>query len=260
MPAALRVAALAMTATADPAANAALIADGLARAAAAGAQILATPECALPGYPGAVRSDLDAADWCALAELEERLLLAAERHGLLLILGTAAPDGEGGIANLAVACGAVAPVRYRKQCLTPGDRRHFSPGPAQATVVEAFGWRLGLSICYDVRAADVWYAQAAAGADAFIHLAHQAGPDHDPGTKAQVLPALYAARAAELATPLLLANTAAADRHLDSAVWDARGARIAAAGEGLLIAELAPRDALHPWYAGCRAMALSRWR
>lgn len=242
MPDPLRVAILAMTASDDPDANAARIGAGLAAAAATGARVLLTPECALCGYPGAARTDLAGLDGCHLAELEDGLALDAEHRGLLLVLGTAAPDGRGGWSNDAVACGALPPVRHRKRALTPGDRDHFSAGD-RATVIAFAGWRLGLVICYEVRFPSLWPE-----ADGFLAIAHMAGPDPDPGTKQAVVPAMYAARAAEWAAPVALANTAADDRWLDSASWDARGMRGPACGEGLLLAELVHRDALAPWY------------
>jgi len=83
---------------------------------------------------------------------------------------------------------------------------------------------------------------------------------HNPWFEAEVLPALHATRAAELAMPLLLANTAAADRWLDSAAWDARGRRLAARGEGLLCVELEHRSRLDPWYEQVRKDALAAGR
>jgi predicted amidohydrolase len=246
MPAPLRVACLAAAATADPVANAALVEAALADAARAGARVLLTPECMLPGYPGAVRPDLAGLNTCQLAECEDRLALRAERLGLLLVLGTASPTADGGWSNDAWCCGALAPTRHRKRALTPGDRAHFAAG-SRATMLELDGWRLAVSICYEVRFPELW-----ADADGFLAIAHMAGPDPDPGTKAQVVPALYAARAAEWAAPLALANTAAPDRWLDSALWDARGMRTTGCGQGLLVGELRHRDDLPPWYAGLR--------
>ena len=85
-----------------------------------------------------------------------------------------------------------------------------------------------------------------------------AGPDVDPGTKVQVIPALYSARAAEWATPLVLANTAADDRWLDSGAWDARGVRVAHQSAGLLVTTLMPRTQFAPWYGDLRHLALRR--
>lgn len=254
-PGALRVASLPFTAVADPAANAATIRAGIAAAAAAGAQVLLTPECALPGYPSAARPDLAGLDWCAVADLEDALALAAERAGLLLVLGTAAPVA-GGVANEALACGAGAPQRYRKRRLTPTDAAHFVPGSEPLVIVHA-GWRLGLAICFDLRFHRVFLDLARAGADAFLVIAHMAGPDPDPGTKAALIPQLAATRAAELATPLAFCNTASPDRYCDSATWDARGVRGAGAASGLFCADLLPRGAFDPWYAGLRERVLA---
>jgi predicted amidohydrolase len=245
MPAPLRIACLGMSATADPTANSTVIAVGLDDAAKAGARVLLTPECCLPGYPGAARDDLVGLDGCLLADLEDSLAMRAERLGIVLVLGTVSPSSETW-SNDALACGAIAAQRHRKRVLTPGDRRHFHAGNT-ATYLDVDGWRMAVSICYEVRFPELWD-----DADGFLCLAHMAGNDPDPGTKADVIPALYAARAAEWAAPLALANTAAADRWLDSGIWDARGCRQAACASGLLLGELTHRDALPPWYGGIR--------
>ena len=52
----LRTACWSFTASADPAANAVEVRRGIDAAAAAGARVLLTPECALTGYPGAARA------------------------------------------------------------------------------------------------------------------------------------------------------------------------------------------------------------
>jgi predicted amidohydrolase len=257
MPEPLPIELLPFTAGADPQANAGRVRAGIVAAASRGARVLLTPECCLPGYPSAARADLAGVDWCLIADLEDELMLTAERHGLLLVLGSAAPASDG-CANDALLGGAVAPRRYRKQCLTPTDRRHFAPGTATVTVDHA-GWRLGVAICYDLRFVDVFLRLAEAGADAFLVIAHMAGPDPDPGTKAALIPQLCATRAAELATPLAFCNTAADDRYCDSGVWDARGMRVAGKGDGALGATLVTREAFDPWYAGLRREALARW-
>jgi omega-amidase len=252
---ALRVGCLSFTAGADVLANAAEIHRGILAAAGARVRVLLTPECALTGYPGAARTDLHGLGGCALAEREEELLAAADRHGVVLVLGTAAPDGAGGWTNDAAALAG----RYRKRCLTPGDQAHFRPGSLSLAIV-VDGWRLGLAICYDLRFPDVWTDLAHADVDANLVLAHMAGNDPDPGTKAAIIPAFCAVRAAETATPLVFCNTAASDRWLDSGVWDARGRCIASGADGLLIGEIAPRARLAPWYAGLRDTYLQRAR
>ena len=248
----LRIGCWSFTATDDLVANAAEIHRGILAAAGAEIRVLLTPECALPGYPGAARRGLHGLNTCALAEREEELLISAERHGVELVLGTAAPDGEGGWRNEAVTL----QTRYRKRCLTPGDTAHFQPGSESATFT-VDGWKLGLAICYDLRFPAPWRDLAQAGVDANLVIAHMAGVDSDPGTKAEVVPAFCAVRAAETATPLVFCNTAAADRWLDSGVWDARGVRTTSGAAGLLVAELAPRSTFAPWYRGLRESYLA---
>src|SRR4051812_9041190 len=245
----LPVALAAFEPVADPRANAAAVRAALAEAG--DARVLLTPECCLTGYPSAARGDLAGVDWCLVHDLEDDLALEARRRDVLLVLGTAGRFGDG-FANEALACGAVAPTRYRKRCLTPTDRKHFVPGDAPA-LVEAFGWKLGLAICYDVRFGDVFADLAAAGADAFLLIAHMAGPDPDPGTKAQVVPRLCATRAAEWATPLAFCNSAVDDRYCDTAAWDARGIEVGRRAHGVLQVTLRRRDGFDPWYAGLRA-------
>ncbi len=258
----LPVAAMAFTATADVRANANAIAVALARAAADGARVLLTPECALTGYPSAARDDTVDLDWRLVAAREAELQDIARGLGLLLVLGTISNGtlGSGGRCTNDALCGGAIPAqRYAKQCLTPTDVAHFAPG-GQGCVVSFAGWRLGIAICYDLRFPDVWMSLAEAGADAHLAIAHMAGPDPDPGTKGAVIPALCAARAAETATPLVFCNTAAADRYLDSGAWDARGLRVATRADGLMTTTLTHRDALDRWYTGLRATALARWR
>ncbi len=250
VPAPLRVALCDHLAGGDPDANLAALLAWIPRARDAGAALLATPECALTGYPPAIPGWRF--DPCRTADHEDALAMAAERAGIGLLLGTVGPLADG-LANEALWCGAVAePARYRKRALTPADRAWFQAG-THAVVVAHRGWRLGIAICFDVRSGPVWRDLAAA--DAVLCAAHMAGPDADPGTKATVVPMFFAVRAAELASPVALANTAAADRCLRSAAWDARGLRIIE-GDGLVVADLVHRDALDPWYRAVRAANL----
>ncbi len=263
----LPVAAFSFTASDDIGANARRLQTALDEAGRGGAKILLTPECSLIGYPGAARPDLAAVDWCRVGDEEDVLELAARRAGVVLVLGTASPwaptlpAGQApGISNDALVLNAgPTPLRYRKRALTPGDTRHFLPGDErQPAIITVAGWNLGLTICYELRFGAIWAAQAQAGVDAFLTIAHMAGPDVDPGTKVEVIPQLYSARAAEWATPVLLANTAAPDRWVDSGHWDARGVRVSSQAEGLLQTTLQPRSILSPWYNGLRSESLRR--
>jgi predicted amidohydrolase len=259
----LPVATFAFTASDDVGANAERLKQAVAEAGRAGAKVLLTPECGLVGYPGAARPDLAAVDWCRVGDEEDVLELAARRAGLVLVLGTAGPfrDTHTFSNDALVLNAGPVPLRYRKRALTPGDTAHFVPGEEhQPATVAVAGWTLGLSICYELRFGTIWAEQSRTGADAFLSIAHMAGPDVDPGTKAEVIPNLYSARAAEWATPLLLANTAAADRWVDSGHWDARGVKVANRAEGVLVSTLQPRASLAKWYTGLRDEALRRAR
>jgi len=254
----LSVATWSFAAGADPEANAQVMSDGLRAAATAGAQVVVMPECCLTGYPSAGRVHLGDLDWVLVARLEQELAALSASLGVVLVAGTCARSADG-CTNQALACVAGTLLRYDKRCLTPIDQGHFRAG-SSALLIAAGGWRLGLGICYDLRFPDVWMELAARGADAFLVVAHMAGPDPDPGTKQALIPALCATRAAETATPLVLANTAGADRYLDSGIWDARGARLGSQVTGLLLANLRHRSRWDPWYAQLHDTALRRWR
>jgi omega-amidase len=256
MPKSLTAACWSFTSTDSVAENRDRIAEGVSAAAEAGAQLLLTPECALTGYPSVARADFARLDWNELAAAERELATRARDAGVALVLGTAGTATDDA-TNDALACGNVpAEVRYRKRCLTPLDKKPFVAGD-EAVVAECAGWGLGLAICYDIRFPRVFAELARAGADAFLVIAHMAGPDPDPGTKETILPAHFASRAAEWATPTLLCNARADDRWLNSGCWDARGIRTADGGEGLLLATLTPRETLDPWYTTVRNDSLA---
>jgi predicted amidohydrolase len=262
----LTVATASFTATDSIAHNAEIIKQYLHTAAAAGARLLATPECSLVGYPSAARADLQAVNWCQLAEREDEIELLARQLNLVVIIGTAslfsvpAPGNKSthGYTNDAYVVGLPdKPLRYRKRGLTPTDEHHFIPGhDAGLFVVD--GWRIGLSICYELRFGALWAEQARANADLFLSIAHMAGGDVDPGTKNIIIPNLYSARAAEWATPLVLCNAAVPDRWVNSGYWDVRGVPVNSHGDGLGIYHLAPRSSFAPWYHGVRSEALRR--
>jgi predicted amidohydrolase len=265
----LPVAALAFTATASVRDNTARIRAAIDDAVRDGVRLLAVPECALLGYPGAARADLTGVSWCEIADSEDELGEYARARDIALVLGTAGPVADGsGISNDAVACGRwVRPafrqggglVRYRKRHLTPTDEAHFVAGDTMA-VFAIEDWRIGLAICFDVRFPRLWAELADVGCDAVVAIGHMAGPDPDPGTKSRLIPAMLATRAAEWVTPILFANTAAPDRYFDTAAWDARGVCVASCGEGLLRTEWSRRSGLDPWYVGLHHRALASWR
>ncbi len=186
----------------DLAGNAERIIAALARARAAGAAMMITPELALSGYPPEdllLRPDF----YRACAREVERI--AAATQGITLVLGH--PQERAGQrfnAATVLRDGAELCV-YHKLRLPNYDvfdeERYFEAGRA-AAVFECGGRRFGINIC-----ADVWEpaaAELARAAGAEVLLALNASPYHAGklATRHQVM----RERAAETALPVLYCN------------------------------------------------------
>lgn len=170
----MKIAVAQLTSGIDPAANARVIVDAVAEAAAAGAAMLFTPEMS-----GLVDRDRARAASVLRSEDEDVVLAAvraaAAEHGVWVHLGSLAvlgPDGR--LANRAFVIDARGAVRARYDKLHLFDvdlpsgeswRESASYAPGEgATVVETPVGALGLSICYDLRFADLYRALSNAGA------------------------------------------------------------------------------------------------
>ena len=138
----------------DIAGNAKLIADDIARAKDAGAELVVFPELAIIGYPP---KDLllkpSVIEECGLAVAE----VAAGCRGITAIVGFPAPsDKPQGrtLFNAAAVCydGRVA-QRHVKSLLPTYDvfdeHRYFEPGP-KVDLTDLKGLKLGISICEDL--------------------------------------------------------------------------------------------------------------
>ena len=163
-----------LTSGIDPAANATTIVAAIAEAAAAGAAMLFTPEMS-----GLV--DRDRARAAAMLRAEDGdVVLAAVRaaaaeHGIWVHLGSLAVlGGDGRLANRAFVIDGTGQVRARYDKLHLFDvdlptgeswreSAAYAPGEG-AVVVETPAGALGLSICYDLRFADLYRALSDAGA------------------------------------------------------------------------------------------------
>ena len=170
----MKIALAQLTSGIDPERNAATLVDAVARAAAAGAEMLFTPEMS-----GLVDQDRKRAAAVLRSENEDVVLAAvraaASSHGIWVHIGSLAvraPDGR--LANRAFVIdpsGAIR-ARYDKLHLFDVDlptgerwRESASYVPGQtATVVETPAGMLGLSICYDLRFPDLYRALSDAGA------------------------------------------------------------------------------------------------
>lgn len=152
-------------------------------AAAAGAQLVLTPELSLWGYPPRdllLRSGLLQRQEKTLSKLAEQL-----PEGLALLVGIAEPsEGAARHPNLHNALAQVERggwrVVARKRLLPSYDvfdeRRYFTPGDAPAVLeLESGGrlWRFGLTICEDLWVEEELQGHRLAGPDPIAELRDQ---------------------------------------------------------------------------------------
>jgi predicted amidohydrolase len=278
----LCVATLATDGAGDVDQNFSVIEQALTWAVDAGAQVLATNECALTGYPplSAVSQQHSMPPQLnrqAHRARQARAALLQQAHdtGIGLILGTATPNSEiseAGWWNEIHWSDDQGTGSYQKRYLMPNEIAcqglAASQPAAQADqpLMTVAGWKLGLHICYEVRFAPL-IARTAREADALVAVAHMANPDPD-GIKAEIIPAHYATRAAEWACPLVLANTCASNAVLPSGAWTASGSSAPGQSETFEQAGrsferhlhvLRHRDQYDPWLRYVRKDQLRSW-
>lgn len=154
----------------DTAAGLARLEDAAARAAAAGAALLVTPEMFLTGYAigaDAVQRLAEPADGPAA----RAAAAIARRHGIALLYGWPERGADGAVYNTVQLLGADGSVLagYRKTHLFGDlDRAQFRAGDRPSPVVELGGFRVGLAICYDIEFPEVARGLAMAGAEAIL--------------------------------------------------------------------------------------------
>lgn len=211
----------------------------LEEAAAAGAQLLVLPECAIPGYM------FDSAEE-ALPYAEEipgPTTEAFEREcarlGVHAITGLLERDGDT-LYNAAILVGPDGLIgSYRKTHLPfLGVDRFVTPGDGFKVFDTALG-RIGLIICYDLRFPEVTRTLALHGAD-MVAL-----PTNFPMAAKLQCEVIAPARAAENRVYLLVANRVGKERWGEFCGWsqivDPYGMRLAEAGEteeALLVADV----------------------
>jgi len=186
---AVRVAAIQMTSGSDVAANEAAIFRLVEAASDLGATYIQLPEYCTYWGP---RSGYDAAAKTLDDGFIRQVGLVAKGRGITVHLGSMLePAPEGRVFNTSVVIGPDGHVTavYRKVHLfdarPPGGVTYFesefiSPG-SQMRVVDVGGVRLGLSICFDVRFAELYRALVLAGATILAvpaAFSAQTGPAH----------------------------------------------------------------------------------
>lgn len=172
----MRAALLQTTSGIDPAANAAMLADAIASAKRQGADMLFTPEmvgCIDQDRARATATLRDEAHDVVLATVRE----AAAREGLWVHIGSLGlkderSDGRWSNRSFVIDAGGEIRARYDKIHLFDVDlpdgvswRESSVYGPGERAVAVDTPWgRIGLSICYDLRFADLYRRLSDAGA------------------------------------------------------------------------------------------------
>jgi NAD+ synthase (glutamine-hydrolysing) len=211
--------------------NAALIKEGVATAAAQGAQIAIFPEMVLTGYPVedlALRPSFQQASRAALANL------AAEIDpSIVTIVGyldqVATTDGAGKPQNkVAVITGGEVKASYAK-CHLPNygvfdEYRNFAPG-SETLVVRIHGVDVGIAICEDLWIDGGITAQLAARKPGLVIV-----PNGSPyeRNKDDIRLSLVTGRARQAAAPLVYVNMTGGQ---DDLVFDGDSIVVSAAGD-----------------------------
>jgi len=169
-----KIALLQMCSGIDPVQNAATVRDGIAAAAAGGAAMMFTPEMS-----NLIDRDRARAALSVVSEDQDVVLAAARAaaaaHGIWVHIGSLALKGsDGKFANRAFVIDATGAIRARYDKLHLFDvdlptgeswreSAAYAAGQGASVVSSPIG-QIGLSICYDLRFADLYRALSNAGA------------------------------------------------------------------------------------------------
>ena len=190
MPDRIRVACVQMTSRTDKAANLEAAERLVAQAAATGADVVVLPE--KWNAIGDAAFYHEAAEPLEGGESVEAMSAWARRHGITLVGGSISERREGRdkVSNTSVVFDAdgVAVAVYRKIHLfdveiggvTYRESESGEPGD-EPVVVNAEGWGIGLSVCYDVRFPELYRILALEGAELVTvpsHFTTPTGRDH----------------------------------------------------------------------------------
>lgn len=211
--------------------NSALIKDGVAAAAAQGAQIAIFPEMVLTGYPVedlALRPSFQQASRAALAKLATEI-----DHSIVAIVGyldqVVTTEGAGKPQNkVAVISGGEVKASYAK-CHLPNygvfdEYRNFAPGD-QTLVVRIHGVDVGIAICEDLWIDGGITAQLAARKPGLVIV-----PNGSPyeRNKDDIRLSLVTGRARQAGAPLVYVNMTGGQ---DDLVFDGDSIVVNAAGD-----------------------------
>ncbi|ALV44439.1 nitrilase [Arthrobacter alpinus] len=152
----------------DMAGNLAVIEAAARDAAAAGADLLLTPELFVPGYdPERIHAEFEPGQ---LPRLREQLAQIARNHGIALIYSLPRLDGDRlNISATLVDAAGVELLDYGKVHLFGDAERAAFIGATEAPgVVQFKGLNLSMVICYDVEFPETVRAAGVRGADVVL--------------------------------------------------------------------------------------------
>ncbi|MVA76673.1 hypothetical protein GC722_11660 [Auraticoccus sp. F435] len=179
----MRVALAQVTSSSDVGENLRLVADGVARAAEQGAQLVVLPEATMRAFGHPLDEVAEPLDGPFAGEVAR----IAERAGVHVVVGMFTPSpeqrpgsGRRKVVNTLLVTGPGTHVGYDKIHLFDAfgfaESDTVSPGSAPLTF-ECGGLRVGLATCYDLRFPALFTALARAGAQAVVVAASWgAGP------------------------------------------------------------------------------------
>jgi predicted amidohydrolase len=151
----------------DPEANLELVADGVRRAAEAGADLAVFPEATMACFGiklGPLAEPLDG-PWAT----EVRRL--AEEAGIAVVAGMFTPTADGRVTNTLLITGRGLDTGYDKIHLFDAfgfaESRTVAPG-SQPVVVDLDGTKIGVTTCYDVRFPGLYTTLADQGASVIV--------------------------------------------------------------------------------------------
>ncbi|GAA2781907.1 carbon-nitrogen hydrolase family protein [Saccharopolyspora taberi] len=163
----MRIALCQIVSTPDPKANLELVADGVRRAAEAGAELAVFPEATMACFGvklGPLAEPLDG-PWAG----EVRRL--ADEAGIAVVAGMFTPADDGRVGNTLLVTGRGLDEHYDKIHLFDAfgfeESRNVAPGDRPLTV-RLGGTTVGFATCYDVRFPGLYTALADQGASVIV--------------------------------------------------------------------------------------------
>lgn len=144
-----------------------------ARAAEAGAQVIAFHECSITGYTFArnLSKDqmLEVAELVPEGESVQALIRIAQQYDIAILAGLFEKDEQGNLYKLSVCVDKTGLLaKYHK--IHPFINPHLTPGHAYC-VFDLYGWKCGILICYDNNVIENVRATRLLGAD-IIFMPH----------------------------------------------------------------------------------------